>query len=83
MLMVVIPPLRRDALARRAARDAEDERAASQGEEPGERADLALELSELARESAEALGADWVTSPPNDLAEKAELYARPLAVLRR
>jgi hypothetical protein len=79
----VIPPVRREALARRAERDAEDELRECSSESPSDRLELALELSELAREAAESLGADWVLAPPDDLAEKARLYARPLAVLTR
>lgn len=75
--------MRRQSLARLAARDEQNDEALSASESPDERADLALELSELAREAAESLGADWIVSPPDDLEEKARLYARPLAALRR
>lgn len=78
----MIPPVRRDLLAKRAVVDDADEHRASAAEDPSERLELSLELSESARESAESLGADWVRSPPNDLHEKARLYARPLAILR-
>ena len=82
-MRIVIPPLRRDALARRAQRDADDEARACEAEDPAERIELSLELSELARETAESVGADWIRFPPNDLSEKARLYARPLALLKR
>ena len=76
-------PLRRDALARRATKDHEEELEVSDAETPDERAELSLELSEIAREAAESLGAEWVTNPPDDLREKAHLYARPLSLLRK
>ncbi len=79
----MIPPVRRDALAKRALRDEEDERTESDKETPTERLELALELSELAREAAESVGADWIVSPPADLPEKARLYALPLRLLKR
>lgn len=80
-LRVVIPPVRREALARRLERDEADEVSESEAQSPAARVELALELSELARESAESLGAEWTRVPPDDLAEKARLYARPLAIL--
>jgi hypothetical protein len=79
----MIPPIRREALALRASIDAQEEHATSAAETPGERVELALELSELARQAAESLRASWTTTPPDDLDVKARLYARPLTALVR
>ena len=70
-----VDPLRR--LRRLSERnDAEDQRRA-QGAHTAtvsERLAQALELSDMARELAGSVGAEWVTSPPRDLQEKALRY---------
>ena len=60
--------------------DRRDEIATSCEESIGERVLLCLELSELSRDAAEALGASWVTGV-DDIAEKAARLARPLRLL--
>lgn len=62
----------------RSARDEREELAQARQESPAERLDLALELSELTRELAEAAGAAWLSTPFDDLAHKALLHVRPL-----
>ena len=74
----VVLPIKRDALKERAALDAADEAEQYQRESPEQRFRIGLALSELARKLARAAGAEWITSPPDDLADKARLYAEPL-----
>jgi hypothetical protein len=77
----MIPPVRREALRQREALDEADERMAHERESPSERLALTIELSDLTRALAEAVGAPWVSEPADDLGEKARLYARPLRAL--
>jgi hypothetical protein len=79
----VIPPVRRDALRERQALDEADEAAAYARETVGERLAMAIELSDLTRSLAEAVGAPWVTDAVDDLEDKARLYAAPLRALDR
>lgn len=72
----------RRARALRERSDLDDELEQSRAESPEARIALSLELSELSRSAAESLGAAWIRVPPDDLAEKARLYARPLALIR-
>jgi hypothetical protein len=73
----VILPFRRDHMRALCERDTTDELAAAQAENPGERLALALELSDLVREFAEAADAPWLTAT-GDLAEKAGRFLEPL-----
>jgi hypothetical protein len=75
----MLPPVNREGLRRRAELDLEDERQAAALETIEARLELSLELSELAYEARDALGATWHT---DDLAEKARLLAKPLRLLR-
>ncbi|MBI4701875.1 MAG: hypothetical protein HY744_12105 [Deltaproteobacteria bacterium] len=79
----MLPPVRREVLREREAQDDADDAAVSARETPGERLALTIELSELTRALAEAVGAPWVTAPADDLGEKARLYAAPLRLLVR
>jgi hypothetical protein len=79
----VIPPVRREALRERQALDEADEAAAYARETVGERLAMAIELSDLTRSLAEAVGAPWVTEPVDDLGDKSRLYAAPLHALVR
>jgi hypothetical protein len=79
----VIPPVRREALRERQALDQVDELEAFAHETLGERLALTIELSDLSRALAEAVGASWVTQPVDDLGDKARLYAAPLRALVR
>jgi hypothetical protein len=79
----MILPFRREALRAREALDEADEVEAYARETPSERLALVIELSDLARSLAEAVGAPWVTETVDDLEEKARLYALPLRVLMR
>jgi hypothetical protein len=74
----LIPPVRRDRLRERSARDEQEQLAQARQESPAQRFEMALELAELTRELAEAAGASWVREPPDDLAVKARAYAEPL-----
>ena len=79
----MILPVRREALREREALDEADERMAYERESPSERLALTIELCDLTRALAEAVGASWVVEPDDDLAERARLYARPLRALAR
>ena len=50
-------------------------------ESSGERLALTIDLSEVAREIGEGAGAPWVFDAPDDLADKARLYALPLQLV--
>jgi hypothetical protein len=76
----VILPVRREALREREALDEADEMDACARETPSERLAMTIELSEITRALAEAVGAPWVTEPPDDLEQKAQAYAAPLRV---
>jgi hypothetical protein len=72
------PPLRRDRLRELGARDQFEELTQARLETCEERLALALELSDLTRELAEAASSSWLANEPHDLAEKAHLYLDPL-----
>lgn len=78
MRVLMIPPVRREALRKRAEIDEADERVAFESESLSDRLALALELSGITRALAESVDAPWIREPPDDLPEKARLYAEPL-----
>jgi hypothetical protein len=73
----------RQGLSERSRLDEQDELALARSETPAERFEMAVELSELLRELAEAADAHWTREPAQDLSDKAALYALPLRSLRR
>ena len=80
----MILPVRREPLKERSELDELDELREARAESPAERLQLALELSELTRELAEATAASWTRATPDDLDEKARVYLAPLrAVTKR
>jgi hypothetical protein len=70
-------PLRRERLAERSRRDQLEEAALARLESPSERLALALELSELTRDLAEAASASWLGSDSR-LSDKLRFYVTPL-----
>jgi hypothetical protein len=79
----VILPVRREALKERSELDELDELRAARAESPAQRLQLALELSELTRELAEAAAAPWTRASADDLDEKAHCYLAPLRAAMR
>ena len=72
------PRLGAERLRAKGELDELDELAEARRESPEQRLALSLELCELTRELAEAASAAWTRSLPNDLPDKAALYAAPL-----
>jgi hypothetical protein len=79
----MILPFRPERLRERAELDELDELTQARGESPAERLLMALELAELGRELADAANAPWIRSPPDDLGQKARIYASPLRMASR
>jgi hypothetical protein len=77
----VILPVRRETLREREALDEADEAVAYAHETPADRLAVAIELSDLTRSLAEAVGAPWLADLRDDLGDKARLYAAPLRAL--
>jgi hypothetical protein len=75
----MILPFDRSRLRERNALDLAQEIEEARTRSPAERLEQTLELSELTRALAQATGAEV----PDDLAEKARLYAEPLRVAAR
>jgi hypothetical protein len=75
----MILPFNRDRLRERNASDLVDEIKEARRRSPAERVEQTLELSDLVRALAQAAGSEV----PDDLAEKARLYAEPLRVATR
>jgi hypothetical protein len=73
-------PLNRAAMKERNLLDERDAAEQVRERPRGDGLRQTLELSDFARARAEACGADWVRSPPDDLADKARRY--PVRVLR-
>ena len=76
-------PVRREALRERQALDEADELAQHARETISDRLAMAIELSELTRALAVAVGAPWVAEAVDDLEDKARLWAAPLRALER
>jgi hypothetical protein len=76
-------PFRRDALRERARLDEADEADAYEHTTPSERIERSLELSELARELARAVGGAWTEQASAGLAEKARVYVAPMRAVGR
>lgn len=76
-------PFRRDALRERARLDDADEAAVYDHTTPTERIERCLELSELARELAVAVGSAWTEHASASLKEKARLYVSPMHAVGR
>lgn len=79
----MLPPLRRAALRAREPLDEADEAEARGQTTPSERIERSLELSELARELAEAVGSTWTQAADPDLPGKARRWAAPLHAVTR
>jgi hypothetical protein len=78
ILMLVIPPFRRDRLARRERETIAESALGS----ASERLAMSIALSDLARRLARAAEARWITCPESDLAERARTHA-PRALAHR
>lgn len=76
-------PLRRDALRNRAPLDEADEADAYEHTTPSQRIMRSLELSELARELARAVGSAWTEQASADMMEKARFYVAPMRAVVR
>jgi hypothetical protein len=76
-------PLRRDALRERTRLDEADEADAYARTTPSERIERSLELSELARQLARAVGSAWTEQAGTGLEEKARLYVAPMRAAGR
>jgi len=76
-------PFRRAALRDRARLDEADEADAYERTTPSERIERSLEMSELARELAHAVGSAWTEQAGAGLEEKARLYVAPMRAVRR
>ena len=76
-------PFRRDALRERARLDEADEADAYEQTTPSERIERSLELSELARELADAVSSAWTDQASAGLEEKARLYVAPMHAVGR
>jgi hypothetical protein len=76
----MLPPFDRKRLNLRNRRDAEDEVAAAAGKTAEQRFEETIEVSEVVRQLALATGSDGASA---DLAEKSELYVRPLLAAMR
>lgn len=76
-------PFRRDALRERARLDEADEADAYEHTTPSERIERSLELSELARDLASAVGSAWTTHASADLEDKARIYVAPMRAVAR
>lgn len=79
----MILPFRRDRLAERDALDEAAEREQCSRERPDERLALAVALSDLARALGRAAAAQWTIAQPDDLQQKADLWALPLRAASR
>jgi hypothetical protein len=78
--VLVLEHLRRD-VEQVVDRDEADELAEAEQRSPAERVADGLELSDLARALGEAAEATWIEGSPEELGEKAGLYALPLKLL--
>ena len=76
-------PFRREALRERARLDEADEADAYQRTTLSERIERSIELSELARELACAVGSSWTEQASAGLDEKARLYVAPMRAVTR
>jgi len=76
-------PFRRDALRERARLDEADEADAYEHTTPSERIERCLELSELARELASAVGSAWTKYASAGLEDKARIYVAPMRATAR
>ena len=76
-------PFRREALRERARLDEADEADAYEHTTPSERIERSLELSELARELARAVGSAWTEQASASLEEKARVYVAPMRAAGR
>ena len=79
----VLPPVRRDTLAKRNQLDESDEAKQYARESPAERLDFALQSSGLTRQLALTVGNSLSSPDAADLAQKADQYAMPLRMLVR
>jgi hypothetical protein len=71
-------PFRREALRERTRLDEVDEADAHDQTTPSERIERCLELSDLARELAGAVGSAWIEQASASIEEKARIYVAPL-----
>jgi hypothetical protein len=76
-------PFRRDALREKNRLDEADEDEVCARMTPSERLERSLELSNMARELAESVGASWTQEASASLEEKARLYVAPMRALLR
>lgn len=79
----MIPPFRREALRERARLDEADDADVYERTTPSERIERSLELSELARELAHAVGNTWTAHASADIEEKASRYVAPMRMVMR